>query len=247
MDPRLELVEAEALAGIARAARLPLLRLAGGAVCAAAPWAPDNPFLNRVCALGVGGSGSEADLDAIAAFFGAHRVQRYVVAVAPFGGDDLVQRLRARGFEPGYAWMKFRRDAAAPPDAARTGLRVGHAESGSDFASVAAAVYGLPADVVEIFGVLPELPGWHCLAAYDGGEPVAVAALFVLGRVGWLGSAATLPEYRGRGAQSALLASRIALAGELALEALTTETGERLEGLPSASYGNILRAGFEEA
>jgi GNAT superfamily N-acetyltransferase len=247
VDPRLELVEAEALAGVAAAAGLPLLRLDGGAVCTAAAWAPDNPFLNRACALGVGGSGSEDDLDEIAAFFGAHGVERYVVAPTPFGGDGLVERLRARGFEPGYAWMKFRRDAADVPDDVTTALRVGPAASGADFAAVVGTVFGMPADVVEIFGVLPELPGWHCLAAYDGDVPVAVAALFVLGRAAWLGSAGTLPEHRGRGAQSALLAARISLGRELGLETLTTETGEQLPGRPSASYRNILRAGFEEA
>ena len=230
MDPRLELVEAEALAGIASAAGLPLLRLDGGAVCTAAPWAPDNPFLNRVCALAVGGSGSAEDLDAIAAFFAAHGVGRYVVAAAPFGGDGLVERLRGRGFEPGYAWMKFRRDAVEPPPAVETVLRVGPAESGDDFAAIVGSVFGMPADVVEIFGVLPGLPGWHCLAAYDGDEPVAVGALFVLGRVGWLGSAGTVEAYRGRGAQSALLAARVALGRQLALDALTTETGERARG-----------------
>ena len=174
-------------------------------------------------------------------------MERYVVAATPFGGDGLVERSRARGFEPGYAWMKFRRDAAGPAPDARSELRVGPVESGDDFAAVVGAVFGMPAEVVEIFGALPELPGWHCLAAYEADEAVAVGALFVLDGVGWLGSAGTLPEQRGRGAQSALLSARIALADELGLETLATETGERLEGAPSASYRNILRAGFEEA
>jgi GNAT superfamily N-acetyltransferase len=58
--------------------------------------------------------------------------------------------------------------------------------------------------------------------------------------------AATLPEARGRGSQTALLAHRIAAAAEQGCSLVVTETGERVADRPSASYRNILRAGFEE-
>lgn len=69
--------------------------------------------------------------------------------------------------------------------------------------------------------------------------------MFVGSRVGWLGIAATLPEYRRRGAQSALLAARIRAAGGSGCELVVTETGALVDGKPSNSYRNILRAGFE--
>ena len=54
-------------------------------------------------------------------------------------------------------------------------------------------------------------------------------------------------EGRARqGAQGALLAARIRRARELGCEVVVTETGELRDGLPSNSYRNILRAGFEE-
>jgi GNAT superfamily N-acetyltransferase len=71
--------------------------------------------------------------------------------------------------------------------------------------------------------------------------------LFVHERTGWLGFAAMLPRHRGRGGQHALLAARIDEARSAGCELLVTETGERLEGRPSASCANILRAGFREA
>ena len=40
--------------------------------------------------------------------------------------------------------------------------------------------------------------------------------------------------------------ARIEKARELRLRRLTVETGERIEGRPSTSYRNILRAGFAE-
>ena len=61
-----------------------------------------------------------------------------------------------------------------------------------------------------------------------------------------IGLAATVPEHRGAGAQSALLATRIARARDLGCRSVYVETGERRPDRPDASYRNILRAGFEE-
>jgi GNAT superfamily N-acetyltransferase len=71
--------------------------------------------------------------------------------------------------------------------------------------------------------------------------------LFVHEGVGWLGFGATLAKYRGRGAQSAILAARIEDARKQGCPTVVTETGELEEGRPSSSYRNILRAGFREA
>jgi hypothetical protein len=83
--------------------------------------------------------------------------------------------------------------------------------------------------------------------AFDGDDPAATGALYVDGDVGWLSLGATLPEHRRKGAQGALLAERIRIAPALGCTALVTETGEAVEGRPSNSYRNILRAGFAEA
>jgi GNAT superfamily N-acetyltransferase len=90
-------------------------------------------------------------------------------------------------------------------------------------------------------------PDWHCFLAYDRDEPVAGAMLFASAGTGWVGVAATRVEYRGRGAQRALLAARIERGRKLGLERLVTETGAPEGGEPGPSYRNILRAGFEPA
>jgi hypothetical protein len=64
--------------------------------------------------------------------------------------------------------------------------------------------------------------------------------------VGWLGLAATLPDRRRLGAQSAPLAARVQAAIDAGCRTQTTETGKRLPDRPSNWYRNILRAGFEE-
>jgi GNAT superfamily N-acetyltransferase len=245
VEPLLELVEAEAWASLTDAAGLPVLRI-GRAVCIAAPVAPRSTLLNRVTGLAVADPVGDDDLSEIDAFYRAHGVPRYVVALAPAADTGLAGRLHERGFETGHAWMKFRRGAAEPPFAP-TALRLEANAPGEHFAAVIGAVSGMPPDVAQFFSPLSGQEAWHCFVGYDGDEPVACAALFAHDGVGWLGAAGTLPEQRGKGAQSALLAVRIALARELGLDVLTTETGEQRADSPNVSYRNILRAGFDEA
>jgi GNAT superfamily N-acetyltransferase len=239
MDARLEGVEAEAFASLAESAGLPVLRIAGG-VCTAAPIAPANSLLNRVNGVA---DASDDELAEIAAFYRANGVDRYIVAPPQ---PELADRLRARGFELRNRWMTFRRDVAAPPPSASTALQIETAR-GDEFAAIVGPVSGMPADVSALFGSLVGRDGWHCLVACDGTEAVACGALFAHEGAGWLGAAGTLPAHRGKGAQGALLAARIALAQELDLDVLTTETGERRDDASDISYRNILRAGFEEA
>ncbi|MFC4452476.1 GNAT family N-acetyltransferase [Deinococcus sonorensis] len=72
------------------------------------------------------------------------------------------------------------------------------------------------------------------------GQPVAAGALSVLGGVGLLYSAATRPEARGRGAQTALLVTRLHAA-----RAAGARSAAVLTAPGSASERNILRAGFQ--
>jgi hypothetical protein len=169
-------------------------------------------------------------------------------AVSPDPDADLEPALRSAGYAPDYAWMKFERGVELPPSG-ETDLRlleVGK-DAADDFGRTACTAYGLPDFVVSWTAQLPGREGWHCFVAYDGDLPVATGALHVHEDLGWLGLAATLPSHRGRGAQNAILAARIARARERDCRSVTTETGERVPGRPSNSYRNILRNGFAEA
>jgi GNAT superfamily N-acetyltransferase len=80
--------------------------------------------------------------------------------------------------------------------------------------------------------------------AESGGRPAATGAVFIAGETAWLGVGATLAEHRNRGAQSALLAARIAIAADAGCTVLATETGESIAGEVNPSLNNIRRAGF---
>jgi GNAT superfamily N-acetyltransferase len=233
--PDLETAEFAAYADAFRAAS-EICRVAeiGEATCTLLPGLGARVF-NR--ALNVRSADS---LDEIAAFFGDE----------PWWISDshgLAPELEQRGFTPDYGWMKFSRGVG--PREARSDLdvrRIGPDGAG-DFAQVVAEGYELPEWTTPLAANVVGRPGWSCYVAYDGGEPAGAGALFVLDDVGWLGFAATRPRYRGRGAQSAILAARIEDARKQGCSTVTTETGVMDEGRPSNSYRNILRAGFREA
>jgi GNAT superfamily N-acetyltransferase len=219
--------------------------VAGGACLACASQA-GSPMLNHVVGLGVTETADEAALDRVARFYAGLGVA-YSVAASPAAGD-LGARLEARGFGTARPWMTFHR-TAGPASAPDTDLRLVEAgpRTASAFGGIVATAFGMPPDFCGWLAALPGRPGWRCLLALAGDVPVGAGALFAQGDAGWVTLGATLPEHRGRGAQSALFAERVRRASGLGLRHLVTETGAPVgdEG-PGPSYRNMLRAGFAE-
>ncbi len=80
-------------------------------------------------------------------------------------------------------------------------------------------------------------PEWTLLVASFEGEPAAVAAMHVHNRTASLALASTLPEYRGRGLQAALIQSRLRLAVEKGCDLAAAQ----------ATYGSISHRNMERA
>lgn len=85
-------------------------------------------------------------------------------------------------------------------------------------------------------------PGFHHYLAFDGERPVAHAALYVAGGIGYLGWMSTAEADRRRGAQQALIVARIEKARALGVDIIISETLTNLK----SSLGNLHRAGFRE-
>jgi Acetyltransferase (GNAT) domain len=218
----------------------------GDAFCLAVPTLPKSAMFNRVLGLGLQRPATEHELDEIAAFFADVEVD-YAVSPHPLARPrELRLWLDERGFHTGYAWAKFERGAVEPPEV-ETDLHVEEVEAdgAEDFGDAFVRAYGTPELFRDWAVRLPGREGWHCFVAYDGETPAATGAVFVHGDVGWFGMAGTLPEFRRRGAQNAILAARIRAAAAAGAKTLVTETGERVEGKVGNSYRNIERAGFE--
>lgn len=63
---------------------------------------------------------------------------------------------------------------------------------------------------------------WRLYLAYDGSTPYSVGGLHINGDVAWLAPAWTLPEYRNRGTQAALVAHSLRAAREIGCQWATT-------------------------
>jgi GNAT superfamily N-acetyltransferase len=222
----------------------------GGALCTSFEATPGSALFNRALGLGLAEPATEAALDGIDDFF-SRRGLAYDIPLTPDAQpSELPEWLEARGFRCGYAWTKFARRADLTNDLDRllgSRLRVEavSADRADLFADVFMRAYGTPEVTRPLLERLPGSGGWHCFVAFDGDEPAATGSLFVTDEVGWVGAGGTLPEFRRRGAQGALLAARIEAGCEAGCETLVTETGEPIDGQPGGSYRNLERAGFE--
>ena len=243
--PRLDAVEVAALVSIVRAATELEGRIerVGSSTVQLVPQIA-SPFFNRVLGLGVTGPVQTDELDAIATVFERADVKQYLVAVAPFAcppslGDDLV----ARGFALKGATSKLWCRTGSTLHS-RSDLRVARvAERDRElFARTASLAYGVGRDHKPWFAAVVGGKGWTHYLAYDGAQPVAAAALYVCGAYAWLGYAATIPAHRGRGAQSQLIAQRLADAAEEGAAFAVTETTAG-----SVSVRNLTRLGFTTA
>jgi GNAT superfamily N-acetyltransferase len=199
-------------------------------------------MFNRAMGLGLDEPASEKLVDETLGFLEGTR--SYVSITPGAKPPELAAWLQARGLTPGYGWTKFTRPATDPPQV-QTTLRIERVESGEAFGAAAAGGFEVPDLFHGWLALLPARENWHCFVAFDGDEPAGAGALFVTGKVGWLGIGATVPEHRGKCAQTAIIAKRIEAAVQLGCELLVTETGKPIDGQAGPSYRNLMRAGLE--
>jgi GNAT superfamily N-acetyltransferase len=216
----------------------------GGAVAGVVSSLPGVLMVNRILGLGVSAPATGKQLDEAEAFFARHGT-RFSVSVSPAAGG-LSELLAARGYEPGYAWMTFRRGVEPYP--AETSLRVVDVDEATagPFAAVITAAYGMPPAAEPPLRAVVDRDGWHCFLTLDGDDPAGAAVVFVDGGAAWFGFAGTAEAHRRKGSQSALMQARVDRARELGATVIATETGERLPDRASSSYRNILRSSFRE-
>jgi hypothetical protein len=210
---------------------------------------PRLGMMNLVLGATEPGALEDGHLAAAVEWAGAQEVHYYVPVTPGLPESEAVEAwLRSNGHSHGYAWMKFVRGPHPPrfraPDVEVVELTAPDQEP---FGMIVATGFDMPAWASAFFADLPGREGWRCYAARIDGEAQACAALHLHAGIAEFGVAATLEPARGRGCQLALLRRRIGDAIEAGCHTFWVETGERVPNRPSASYRNILRAGFEEA
>jgi hypothetical protein len=208
----------------------------------------DAPEFNRVMGLGLTRPATLADLEEIAATYRPLRLSSARLQPSPEAEptDKLPAMLDEAGFRRApMDWVKMIRDTNDPPEA-ESDLEIVETElpDAEVFAATVCAGYGMPPALRPWLAALVGRPDWRCYLALDDRGPVAAAALYLAEHAGWLGIAATRSDRRRRGAQSALIARRIADAGRAGRAWAVTETGAPIGREPTPSYDNIMRAGF---
>lgn len=133
--------------------------------------------------------------------------------------------------------------AALPP-----GWRVGVVEShqAREWAEVMMTTFGFTSpDMIEMAASCVGKANWRQYAVWAGERIVAVGSVYLNGECAGMFGGATLPQARGRGAQSALLAARVRAAATEGCRWLVAETGAEGPREHNPSLHNMVRAGFE--
>ncbi|RED56623.1 GNAT family N-acetyltransferase [Cohnella lupini] len=207
---------------------------------------------NRVLGLGMEEPASEAELEQAIAWMNEHASPSYALQIAPTARPNTIDKwIQANDLERvGNGLAKHYRNALPAenhplPTTLEVKLMIPH--HAVDFGHVVQGGFGLPVSVISWFSALVGRPKWKVYVAYDSHTPVACGAMFLDNNWAWLGIDATLPEYRGRGAQNALIKQRITDGIAAGVIGFTAETGQPPEGEEdkNKSYCNYLRSDFK--
>ena len=250
---RAENVERAALADIHHAASPDLreglgldLQEIGGALVSVASRSP-TILVNRAVGLGLAHPADRETVNKIVERYRIADVSRYFLQLDPAAHpEELPEWLQDAGLEPYHrAWAKFAR-GTEPAPAPRSDLEVreigvGH---GEDFGRIAAAGFELDDAWIPVLAGLVGRDGWHVYLSFDGDQPAGCGAMRIHEEVAWLDWAATLPEFRRRGSQGALISRRLSDGIALGCSGFATSTGEEVHGDAQHSYHNIERYGF---
>ena len=218
----------------------------GGEVVAGLCREHDILAFNRCLGLGLTTDLNPALLKQITAYYAQAGVPRFFVPVFP-GTDTYL--LEKHGFKPYNNWAKLVRRIHLPLKETPCPFRIRPATTADrdTFAQIVTTAFNWPDLLGYFFASTLGQPNWHHSIVMTGSKAVAVGALFIHGNLGVMAVAATLPEYRNRGAQNALIQHRIRQARELGCRYMSVETAESNPDAPSISCQNMLKQGFELA
>lgn len=204
--------------------------------------------MNRVVGLGFEHDGHAGLADEVFDLYRSAGIARFLVLWSPAANPDIRARLDVLGCRVfGRMAKLYRRpspDLVAPTDLEITLIEP---QDARDYGDTVAAGHGDPPALAAAHAATVGRPNWRHYLAWHAGRPVAGATLYEHNDAAWCGFGATLPNERGRGAHSALLAQRIRDAAARGCEWVVCETTEDRPELPNAAYRNMRRAGFELA
>lgn len=208
---------------------------------------PNAPVigLNRVLGLG-----SVQDLDTAYNWMRQKAGNRFLQLNIDAASDEVRRWVQTRGLsEHGNGWSKLRFKAPVTSLEPRGGVltRKVRREEAQLFGSMMCQGFNLPPVLMSLWAAIVGKDGWSCFFALDGETPVGTGAVYVAGKYAWLGGGTTIPEFRNRGVQKALINSRINQGITSGVSKFVVETEAPSVGTPNISYDNLRKMGFEHA
>jgi GNAT superfamily N-acetyltransferase len=214
-------------------------RVGGGVVA----WFGPAWTFNGAVGMGLTGPVAERDVDEVEAFFRSHG-EPARITVCPFSARSLVDELGKRGYRIADLENELVREigpgtppvppADAPgPDGRAPDQSIEIREhvtpdARSEWGRAVAVGFRAPDAVPDsewsIGEVVAGREGVRLFSAWLDGGLVGTGELDVVGGMAWLNADTTLPDYRGRGVQTALLRHRLRLAEEVGCVLAVSET-----------------------
>ena len=206
-----------------------------------------NSPIGRTVGMGFDGSATAADLDRMEQFYRSHAAPSQI-DVCPLTDPPLLEMLKQRNYVMAelnnvlFRRLEGNHEGAAP---AGCTIRQGHSEEAGSFAEIVVRSFfpngGSPEGFAEMISPIYQAEGAALYVAEVNGQTVACAAGLLIPehRVMALFGAGTLPEFRGRGLQTALLRTRMAAGAQAGCEfaVIVTQGG-------ATSMRNAQRLGF---
>jgi GNAT superfamily N-acetyltransferase len=252
---RLEQVEIDAFSDFYRSADADIVSQCGiglpniGSACITIASRIDVLAMNRVIGLGLNEPADDDVLDRIIETYREAGVPRFFIQTHPLARPlNITEMLQSKGLLHYNNWIKLYR-RAEPLPAAKTDLQIEEIgpERGPAFAEIVTSCFGWPGIMRPWIAAVIGRPDWRWYMAFDNENPVATAASYIDGEYAWIDFAATMPEYRGKGAQSALAERRVRDIIDLGCKWLVVETAEETPEKSAPSFRNMGRLGFEIA
>lgn len=206
----------------------------------------DHPFFNRVMGVGLDAPADRECIEAQVKHYRSAGVRRFMLQVLPhIETEALRKNLTALGLQRLRGWAKHVGEAGAAPEV-RSDFQVEEIDGGraDEWARLCADGFDFPSGVRPWLAGTVGRAGWHHYLGFADGRPAACAALVVNRPFATLSFAATQPEHRGRGAQSALIARRARDAARLGCRWVVSETDEERPDRPNPSTHNVVRLGL---
>ena len=206
-------------------------------------------YFNRVIGLGLASDATLGLVEQILDHYAERKIKRFALELSPLAKPDkIVTWLEQSGFHESNGATKMWRDGS-PIQEEQIDFQIRRVGTtgASDWFTVMSTVFSQFRSRRQWYEARFNVSQWHHYLAYNGDEPVAVAAMYLQDGAAHLTDAATLAPFRRRGIQKGMIHRRVVDGLKLGCNWFTSETVAPKPRNPLISHRNLHRSGFEMA